>query len=460
METELNIDQLGFLYSISAGFQFDLNTALKQTPKGYFEAHLCDHNCSQDCGNYACPAAFSLNHGVNPSTMLTFDEITGSLTHAQSGLKLMNKTFMARFIDKYCQEWHIPPAIKARIKATYAHNKFELNMFGGNPELHPDFFRIITWAQQAGWRVTTTTTGKKFLYDVNFTNAFLRHPPDLLAMSADDYEDLDELTQVLTMELSTIKNYWQKANPLYGQRKKALESIYVAKLAQTTTGFPQILFNIVVHPGNLAQISQMLKIFSQSFPSIILNPYPAQSSFELGSNVWRVELLELLEQFVDSMIARQLDQVGAPYKCFVPRLPYWLTLKSVFNTYGHSQLTAQMMSGVDTWQCFRNPGSGRYLQASSSQQQCDKNTKVGAHPGCFWHNHTVTISDQVIYHMNAQQISDYLLTVKPELGQNTKDGCPGCIMPRLMFDGPTIELGLAPHLKPAYLKLRQQYFKF
>jgi hypothetical protein len=46
------------------------------------------------------------------------------------------------------------------------------------------------------------------------------------------------------------------------------------------------------------------------------------------------------------------------------------------------------------------------------------------------------------------------------MGQKAPCPCPGCIMPRLMFDGISIELGLNPKLRPQYLKLRKKYFDF
>ena len=59
------------------------------------------------------------------------------------------------------------------------------------------------------------------------------------------------------MDLGDLKKYWQKANPLYGQRKKAYESVYLAKLTHNRAFCP-LLFNVVVHPGNLRVVKDVL----------------------------------------------------------------------------------------------------------------------------------------------------------------------------------------------------------
>ena len=454
------LKNLGFVYDVFAGFQFDLNTALKKSQTGYEEGHLCDHNCSLDCGNYSCPAAFSKNKGADPRSLLSLEEIISCLKNAKAGLELMNRQYLEEHFDTYVEKFKISEEVAKELKNTLKNGQVELNMFGGNPELHPDFLQIIKEAHKIGWRVTTTTTGKKFMHDEKFVEGFLSHPPDLLAISADDYDSIDELNEILEMDAPTIKKYWQKANPLYGQRKKAYESMYVAKLAQDDSRFPKVLFNIVVHPGNLDCIDQMLDIFKRKYPEAIVNPYPAQSSFDHSPVVWQAEQLPQLEKFVDNMIQAQLEQAETKNKSYVPRLPYWMALKSVFNSFQDKDKVAQYISGNKTWQCFREPGAGRYIQASSSDTSCQAGDRVGGHPGCFWNRSTVTLIDQHLWLMTPEEVADYLLNQKPKLPAQSKKPCPGCIMPRLMFDGPVIEQGLAPELIPEYLKLRKQYLLF
>ena len=62
--------------------------------------------------------------------------------------------------------------------------------------------------------------------------------------------------------------------------------------------------------------------------------------------------------------------------------------------------------------------------------------------------------------MDAGAVAQHILVDKPALARRAALPCPGCIMPRLMFDGVAIELGLEPRLLPAYFALRNQYFHF
>ena len=447
------LSEYGFVYKVSAGLQIDLNTVIKKTPQGFVEQHLCDHNCSLDCGNYQCPAAFTENKGVDSKSLMSLGEVKKSLKVALAGLKLANKMLLEKKLSKYCTDFKIPKLVQKEIKETLKNGGYELNLFGGNPELHPNFLEIVKIAQEMGWVVTATTTGKKFMYDDNFIQGFLQNPPDLLAMSADDYEDINELNELLKMDAEDLKKYWQKANPLYGQRKKAFESLYVAKISQSLKSFPKILFNIVIHPGNLPHIFDFISALRQHFPDIIINPYPAQSSFCYESPVWQTKHLLPLEKVVDYMIQ---NQTNSREKNFVPRLHYWLALKSVFLTKMSDENRTKFLSGWGIWSCYRS----RYLQAGSSETVKKESFRVGGHPGCFWNRQTVTEVSKQLWNMNKTQVANYLINSKTTLPKVAPKPCPGCIMPRLMFDGISTELGLSSKLIPAYLKLRKEYYGF
>jgi hypothetical protein len=451
--------QLGYVYDVYAGLQFDLNTVLKPFADGYTEGHLCDHNCTQDVGNYDCPAAFTHNKNVMRSSMISLEQISTALATAHAGLEEMNHRFLQTHFDEYAAAYRLPGDIADAVKTTLAAGRVEVNLFGGNPELHPAFLDIIPLARQLGWKITATTTGKKFLHDSAFYERFVACPPDLLACSADDFESVDELKRLLDMDLNDLKKYWQKANPLYGQRKKAYESVYVAKLTHSQAFCP-LLFNIVVHPGNLHIIGEILALLKAHFPTALVNPYPAQASFEYATVDWDEDDVPLLEAFVDAMIERQVAQADAPSNDYVPRLPYWLALKSVFETAATRQEIKSLISGNDIWQCYRQAGAGRYLQASCASITRDIEFGVGGHPGCFWNEKTVTNGAQQLWRMDAGAVAQHVLIDKPALAQRAARPCPGCIMPRLMFDGPAIELGLAPYLLPAYFALRNQYLHF
>jgi hypothetical protein len=453
------LKELGYIYDVCAGFQFDLNTVLRPLLDNYTEGHLCDHNCTDAVGNYDCPAAFTHNKNAMRDSMISLEQISLALENAQAGLLEMNHRFLDRHFDDYTSEYRIPAEIAAEIRTTLAQDKVEVNLFGGNPELHPAFLDIIPVARKMGWTITATTTGKKFLHDTAFYERFVACPPDLLACSADDFESVDELKRLLDMDLGDLKKYWQKANPLYGQRKKAYESVYLAKLTESQNFCP-LLFNIVVHPGNLHVIEEMLSLLKAHFPRVKVNPYPVQASFEYAGVDWEEADIPILEGFVDSMIERQVAQADQPRHDYVPRLPYWLALKSVFQTTSSRQEIKSLLSGNGIWKCYSKAGASRYLQASCAPITQNTPFSVGGHPGCFWNAGTVTNASQQLWRMDAGAIAQHILIDKPALAKRATRPCPGCIMPRLMFDGVAIELGLAPRLQPAYFALRDHYFHF
>jgi len=446
----------GYIYKVCSGLQFDLNTVIKKTKRGYEEGHFCDHNCGLDCGNYQCPAAFTENKGVDISSTMKFEEVLKALEVALKGLELANIEFLKRGLADHARNFNIPKTVQSEIEATLKNGGFELNLFGGNPELHPNFVEIIKSAKNMGWTVTTTTTGKKFMYDADFTERFLENPPNLLAMSADDYVNTDELEELMAMSTDDLKKYWQKANPLYGQRKKAYESLYVAKLAKSINKFPKLLFNIVIHPGNLPYIFDFVDILSRNFPKTLINPYPAQSSFCYQNPVWQPNHLPALERVVNFMIQKQ---EGANKSSFVPRVHYWLALKSIFLAETTDRERCSLLSG-HAWNCYKSATAGRYLQASSSETVRQKNFSAGGHPGCFWNRKTVTDASKQLWTIKTKDVATYLLEQKATLSKSTTNPCPGCIMPRLMFDGISTESGLSPILVPTYLKLRKEHHGF
>lgn len=453
------LKQFGFVYDVCAGFQFDLNTVLKPLLGNFTEGHYCDHNCTQGCGNYDCPAAFSHNKNIIRHSTMSLEHISSALEIARAGLLEMNHRFLQYYFDDYAREYHLPQEIAAEIKTILAQDEVEVNLFGGNPELHPHFLDIIPIARKMGWKITATTTGKKFLSDTDFYERFTECPTDLLACSADDYESVDELKRLLDMDLGSLKKYWQKANPLHGQRKKAYESIYLAKLTHSQDFCP-LLFNIVVHPGNLNAITEILSLLKAHFPNAKVNPYPAQASFEYSDVEWEEEDVPVLEAFVDLMIECQIVQVDKQLNDYVPRLPYWLALKSVFQAAFSRKEIKSLISGNGIWKCYSRAGSGRYLQASCAQISRPEMFSVGGHPGCFWNAETVTNGEQQLWNMDTGAIAQHILIDKPVLAQHAARPCPGCIMPRLMFDGVAIELGLNPRLLPAYFALRNHYLHF
>jgi len=160
------------------------------------------------------------------------------------------------------------------------------------------------------------------------------------------------------------------------------------------------------------------------------------------------------------MIERQLTEAIDGIRTLVPRLPYWLALKSAFTTSRDMDEAARYLMGYGVWTCYRQPGAGRYLQAGSAEVARQATFAGGGHPGCFWNNRTVTDHTRQLWDMSPADVAEHLLRGKTTLARQADPACPGCIMPRLMFDGISVELGLNPRLVPEYLRLRQAYLGF
>lgn len=447
-----NLVGLGLIGALG-GIQVDVNAALLETAYGFQEFSLCDHNCTDETGGYSCPAASSLRRGSRgrfaPAAKLLAD-----IERVAGGIRLAMCSFLGTPFSEYCNQFRIPAATDDQIKTLLSSGRIEVNLFGGNPELHPKITSIIRELKGQGFVVALTTTGRRFMRDPAFLNTILDCPPDIVALSLDDLEatEICALAQLRSPELHT---YWRRVNPRHGQRQKAIEAIYVARLARDLSHFPQLLFNVVVHPTNLSQIWERVDALLENFPAQ-LNLFPVQSAFGFRPSPFGVEHLDDLERFIQHM----LDLHLIPHARFVPRLHYWLMLKSVFETFRdqpHAVLAG--LAGYQTWQCYRAPGVGRYVQFGAAPTLSATATIPGGHLGCFWNNTTVTVKQQ-IWHQSEMEIAEYILGGMGNLVRLATRDCPGCVFPRLNFDMVSLELGLAEDLRPNYLQLRQHYVGF
>lgn len=447
---------LGLMYPVAGGVQVDINAATNQTSTGQFtDAALCDHNCRIETdgvptGHYECPAAFTLNKGVNIKTLASAALIIEGIQKAAEGVRQFNQVFAGSpAFEKYAQKFQIGEGQRAVLRKLLRRPNIEVNCFGGNPELHPEILRII--AENSGMQVNLTTTGGIFMRNPSFVQKFLESPPALIALSADDFESAEHIRDLNALSLNELKARRNKISPLFGQRRKAHEAVYVGKVAQQFEQFPQILFNLVVHEGNIDQIENIIAALRDTFPRVIVNPYPAQSAFEYGAAVFRPEDLPKLEQFIDTRI----DEHVGRHPGIVPRLHYWLMLKAVFNTYRADATTLGFaLSGYETWKCYRNPGAGRYLQVGASPETHDGSKIAGGHRNCFWNSKTVYEPGQV-WDSPPESTVIYMSEME-NVAQNSSQPCPGCLMPRLAFDMVATEQGMNPEIVPAYLVLRKE----
>ena len=461
MTPEITIKEYG-LGGVFNGIQIDVVVVKKQTSEGCTESPLCDHNCVKEVdgrptgGKYNCPAAFTLNKGTRPDTLASKEEIIHGIKNVAEGIERSKKYFLGKFFDEYSSEFDLPPHFAEALRTNLGAGGVEINLFGGNPEMHPDIAAIVAELKQLGYIINLTTTGRRLMHDQKFVEDISANPPHLLALSADEFDSPETIKKYAQMSLEEIKKEWQTVPPFFGQRQKMLEAIYATKLLH---GRVKILYNIAVHPGNIVNIYQLIDALKNNLPGVLINPYPAQSSFLYEPAVFAEEQMSELEKFVQYMIGEQVGQMGQTIKIFVPRLHYWLMLKSIFNTYQDKKRMATALSGYGVWQCFRRPGSGRYIQIGLSTLPNDKPT-AGGYFGCFWNNQTVTDSSEQVWNMNNEQIDDYLIAGPTKLAARCTRPCPGCIMPRLNFDLLGVEKGMNLELKNNYLKLRKEYIGF
>ncbi|NTU73484.1 radical SAM protein [Candidatus Roizmanbacteria bacterium] len=465
---------LGLLSDLAGGIQFDINVAEKNINQTHFiDGMFCDHNCrlltnGQKTGNYECPAARTSNPSVTMLTLVPFEKIMIGIHRAAKGLYDLNKRLIANGdIDRYSTQFCIPDTIKEYIKTTLSAGKIEVNLFGGNPELHPRINSLISRLVADGFMVNLTTTGGRFMRDEKFLQGILEAPPTHLADSADDFDSISYLRLLNDMSLEELAEKIRTIPVIFGQKRKACEAIYTAKLSQKYTGsFPTMLFNLVVHRGNISFIEDQITELRKIFPHILINPYPAQTSF-WGNNVeFLPEDLPLLESFIDNRIAEHYVQ-NDPKKVsrvsndrvLIQRLHYFLLLKSVFITYQDDlQLILKRISGFETWRCYKTPFAGRYVQIGASKKEKVRGKdKAGGHLGCLWNADTVTYKDSQVWDMNGAQIAKYLQQEKYRLTTQAKNPCAGCIMPRLVFDEMTMLGGIDEKLVENYLTLRKSY---
>lgn len=482
------LSALGFFPQQLFGIQIDLNVAWgKENPivsdnsirtgrttlLPIREGHLCDHNCTlrsetnPSGGGYACPAAYTLseNRGLDPRSLASLHDILTGIHTATAGLGSLRPQFL-----RYLKELEYPEEI---IDGIAEGSSFpEINLFGGNPEMHPYINEIIVQLIQEGYSVTLTTTGKRFLTNPEFLRRMREHPPTKIALSADDLPpDINEIRRLAGLSQAELRTEYKKIHPTAGQKQKAIEAISVLNLSCQDANFSPIVLNFVLHPDNIERAIEMMQVLGELYPNTQLNPYPAQSAFSGTSPILTSNHLSILEQIIDGIIERHFTQLeGSVDFKVVPRLHYHLLLKAVFLAFPNdSHRISEVLSGYGLWRCYEDPLlTSRYLQIGAGGGESlrllsnEKRTSPGGHPGCFWNSETVTNSKLTVWNSKPQQVRRYITDGMQRLAEKSQYPCPGCGFPRLLFDEPSVIAGI-PRIAEYnlvvanYLALRRRY---
>jgi len=460
-----NLFELGLIGRASAGIQIDVNVAAKKLPDGTFvDTPFCDHNClvntyDQRTGNYICPAAITLHPGLKQSSLAPSSLILRGIESTAAAIHLANTSLLeSSYLQNYFDRFCLPDSIQKIIRGHLSSGEqIEINLFGGNSELHPGIIPMISELKNAGHIVNLTTTGGRFLYDPKFLTGILESPPHLLALSADDFDSPEQIASLSRLDPKDIIRQRNRIPFQFGQKRKALEAAYVARLSQIYPGFPQILLNLVIHPGNIDRCEEIMVALHSQFPRALINPYPAQSAFSYGEPDFLLSHFPQLEQFIDNRIADHFHKPAG----HLPRLHYWLMLKSICITFRDNPKTVlRALAGYDSWKCYGTPGANRYIQIGASPEAHSGQKIAGGHLACFWNPKTVTFEKAQVWDMNPPEIAGFITQGMIEIANSHPHPCPGCNFPRLNFDMVSLENGIDPLLIPAYLDLRRKHLGF
>lgn len=445
------LTSLGMIRSVAGGIQWDLNAALLERGSHRIAGALCDHNCTALLGHYTCPFAQSLNKRVLKNSLAPAKQVLEGMDRAVRGLRIGIDRFLSELFDGYCAAFHIPTEVASVFRDTLVDSPIEINITGGNPELHPDMIPILQALKDRD-DITTclTTTGRRLMLDRAFRKSFLRNPPDAIALSVDDFQSVHQVRELCGLKTEALRRIWEGIPSDWGQRQKAIEAIAAASILSDDYG-ERVNFNLVVHRGNLPFVEQLIDVLGAMFPKSEVFPYPAQTAFLAKTGSVRDHAP--MGSFVERMIHAHIQK--APF--LTKRLQYWLALKSVYLVHGSDpRAVVETIGGNNLWICYAEKAVNRYLQiGQGSGFQNDK--FGGGYLGCNWNRKTFVKQATQIWQGEAQDIAAYVLHRNAQTSPDRKDLCSGCAFPRLMFDVINTEMGMNPALLPAYFKLRRHY---
>jgi hypothetical protein len=457
---------LGLVASGFAAVQIDINPVRRRQHGVNLEVTLCDHNCTESVhgvatgGRYTCPAAMSLNPGVGSSDLAPADLLIKGLLATADGIGIAQREFLERDLQAYLEEQGVPERLHPEFEAALRSRNVVVNLFGGSPELHPGCLDIIEALHLRGIEVHLTTTGRRIIREPAFRADLLRSSPDLLAVSFDDVESVQQLDDWFALDLQQLGDVWRRVPVTHGQRRKAVEAVQICKLASVEP-LPALLFNIVIHPNNLDRIEELLDRLTDHVPAAILNPYPVQSAFLGQRGSFASEDLDRLRAVVEAMVEAHVSRhLGAtPRWNLAPRFSYWLLLLSLLGDGVAATVRSDRVGGEGVWRCYARRGAGRCVQIGAAHRGHSSGEFAGGYPGCFWNSTTVTDSRQV-WDLDGGELADWLLHGRQRAASEAVDPCAGCLFPRMSLDGVSLELGLSVDAAAGYRAMRARYLGY
>lgn len=462
-------DQWRFIYSGEKGvLQVDTQVGMRQTAEGWEQAQLCNfhcdthHNGELTGGKYKCPAAAfdPANTGTKLSTLTPADTLVSLISTYVKGVELAHSRFMTDYFDDYCRVAKIPFVAKDRIRLLIAgKGVVRVNLFGGNSEVHREILKIIHELLNLGVKVDWTTVGAKIFLEERFLEQLFFSPPTTICMSLDEADSPEQLRSYFEMSTDELKKAYQQTPVVWGQRRKLIAAIGAARKLRDTRFPTTILFNNVVHQGNIGWINELEEIIHYYIPSAMINFYFAQTAFENKEGIWTREQVIQCEEFVDYMIE---NTVALSRPWLTTRLHFWLAMKAIFVAYeGQYELIRDALCGHHVWDCFTGPSFAGQIGGTYPDKLVTINAPVVELTGnCFWNADTVNNGSLLA---TPEEVRGYLLSGRVALAKKaeSKKKCGGCTFPRLMDDEIGMVFGLRAAILNVYLALRDKYvFRF
>jgi hypothetical protein len=460
------VRKLGLVAEAFSTIQIDLNPVRKSNSASGREITLCDHNCTTAVngiatgGQYDCPAAISLNRGGGRGDLAPAESLTNGLHTAIAGIRQSQLEFLHCDLDPYLDAEGVPPRLRLDFRAALAEQRLIVNLFGGSPELHPGVLEIIEDLHAQGVHVHLTTTGRRIIRDPNFRADFLDRPPDLIGLGADDFDSAEDIDFLFQQDFDALTEKWRQVPWVHGQRKKAIEAVQLCKLAEVFP-IPPILFNIVLHGGNLERAEEILDCLTKHVPSAVLNPYPAQTAFLGRPSELQTVHLRRLRRVAELAVQVHTDRLlgRTPRWNLAPRVGYWILVLSLLGEEVQDPAIANRVGGDGVWRCYTKRGAGRCVQIGAAGLGTQADVIAGGYLGCFWNNSTITDIRQV-WSLDESEVADWILNGRQRKAERAVDPCRGCLFPRMSMDAVSLELGLQPSVVDRYRQLRFRYIGY